>query len=80
MKLDEWLWDQETQLDLWRELINGMKVWSVGTVRRTFYQTPTHIQEALLHQDAIGWTNLLKGCMDVGWTEAQALHYKMIGS
>jgi hypothetical protein len=80
MKLDEWLRDQETQPDIRRELINGMKAWSVGTVQRTFYQTPTNIKEVLLHQDAIGWTNLLKGCMDVGWTEAQALYYKMIGS
>jgi hypothetical protein len=80
VKLDEWLRDQETQPDIQRELINGMKAWSVGTVRRTFYQTPTHIKEALLHQDAIGWTNLLEGCMDAGWTEAQALYYKTIGS
>jgi hypothetical protein len=37
VKLDEWLRDQETQPDIWRQLINGMKAWSVGTVRRTFY-------------------------------------------
>jgi hypothetical protein len=80
VKLDEWLQDHETQPDIRRELINGMKAWSVGTVRRTFYNTPTQIQEVLLHQDAIGWTNLLEGCMDVGWTETQASYYKMIGS
>jgi hypothetical protein len=80
VKLDEWLRDQETQPDIRRELINGMKAWSVGIERRTFYQTPIHIQAALIHQDAIGWTNLLEGCIDIGWTEAQALYYKTIGS
>jgi hypothetical protein len=80
VKLDEWLRDQETQPDVRRELINGIKAWSVDTERRTFYQTPTHIREVLTHQDHIGWTNLLEGCIDVGWTEAQALYYKTIGS
>jgi hypothetical protein len=79
-KLDTWLEQQDTQPDLRRELINGMKAWSVGTSRQTFYRTPPHIRQALVHQDAIGWTNLLEGCMANGWTEAQDLYYRMIGS
>jgi hypothetical protein len=79
-KLDTWLEQQDTQPDLQRELINGMKAWSVGTSRQTFYRTPPHIRQALVHQDAIGWTNLLEGCMANGWTEAQDLYYRMIGS
>jgi hypothetical protein len=79
-KLDTWLEQQDTQPDLRRELINGMKAWSVGTPRRTFYRTPPHIRQALVHQDAIGWNNLLEGCFATGWTEAQALYYCTIGS
>ena len=79
-KLDTWLEQQDTQPDLRCELINGMKAWSVGTPRRTFYCTPPHICQALVHQDAIGWTNLLEGCFATGWTEAQALYYHTIGS
>jgi hypothetical protein len=75
LKLDTWLEQQDTLPDLRRELINGMKAWSVGTQRRTFYCTPLHICQALEHQDAIGWTNLLEGCIANGWTEAQELYY-----
>jgi hypothetical protein len=79
-KLDTWLEQQDTQPDLQRELINGMKAWSVGTPRRTSDCTPLHLRQALVHQDAIGWTNLLEGCMANGWTEAQNLYNRMIGS
>jgi hypothetical protein len=79
-KLDTWLSEQETQPDLRRELINGLKSWSVGVQRRTFYQTPLHISQVLDSQDEIGWTNLLEGCFDKGWTEAQELYYRSIGS
>ena len=74
LKLDTWLAEQDTQPELRRELINGMKSWSVGIPRQTFSHMPTHIHQVLVHQDAIGWTNLLEGCMDNGWTEAQALY------
>ena len=80
IKLDAWLEEQETQPEIRHELINGMKAWSTGTVQRTFYRTPAHIRQVLVYQDAIGWTNLLEGCIDKGWTEAQALYYRVIGS
>ena len=73
LKLDTWLEQQDMQPELRRELINGMKAWS-------FHCTPLHIRQALVHQDAIGWTNLLEGCIANGWTEAQALYYHTIGS
>jgi hypothetical protein len=80
LKLEAWLEEHETQPELRRELINGLKAWSVGTVRRTFHQTPDHIRQVLAYQDAIGWTNLFEGCFDNGWMEAQALYYRAIGS
>jgi hypothetical protein len=79
-KLDTWLEQQDTHPDLRRELVNGLQAWSVGTLRWTFYRTPLHISQVLLQQDEIGWTNLLEGCMARGWTEAQELYYRMIGS
>jgi hypothetical protein len=79
-KLDTWLQEQETQPDLRRELINGLKSWSVGIPRVTFYCTPPHIRQVLDYQDGIGWTNLLEGCIDIGWMEVQALYYRTIGS
>jgi hypothetical protein len=80
LKLDTWLEEQQTQPDLRKELINGLRAWSVGTTRRTFYRTPDNIRQTLEWQDTIGWTNLLEGCVDEGWTEAQALYYRTIGS
>jgi hypothetical protein len=79
-KLDTWLEQQETHPDIRRELINGLKAWSTGTPRHTFYRTPTHIRQTLVHQDAIGWTNLLEGCIATGWMEAQSAYYRMISS
>ena len=79
-QLDNWLEQQETHPDLRRELINGLKAWSTGTPRHTFYRTPRYIRQILVHQDAIGWTNLLEGCMATGWTEAQSAYYRMINS
>ena len=79
-KLDMWLGEQEMQPDLRKELINGLKSWSVGVQRRTFYQMPLHICQVLDSQDEIGWTNLLEGCFNKGWTEVQALYYRTIGS
>ena len=75
IKLDTWLEEQQMQPELRKELINGLRAWSVGTVRRTFYRTPDNIWQALEWQDSIGWTNLLEGCADEGWMEAQALYY-----
>jgi hypothetical protein len=75
-----WLAENETQPEIRRELINGLKAWSVGTVWRTFHRTPEHIRQVLEYQDAIGWTNLFEGCLDSGWMEAQALYYRAIGS
>jgi len=80
LKLEAWLEEHETQPEIRRELINGLKAWSVGTVRRTFHHTPDHIRQVLAYQDAIGWTNLFEGCFDNGWMEAQALYYREIGS
>ena len=74
-KLDTWLEQQETHPDLRRELINGLKAWSTGTPRHTFYCTPIHTRQLLVHQDAIGWTNLLEGCIATGWMEAQSAYY-----
>ena len=48
--------------------------------RYTFHSTPIHIHHVLAHQDAIGWTNLLEGCIDKGWTETQSAYYRMISS
>ena len=79
-KLDNWLEQQETHPDLRRELINGLKAWSMGTTRHTFHRTPMYIRQILVHQDAIGWTNLLEGCIATGWTEAQSAYYQMIHS
>jgi hypothetical protein len=45
LKLDVWLAENETQPEIRREMINGLKAWSVGTVRRTFHHTPEHIQQ-----------------------------------
>ena len=42
-KLDNWLEQQETHPDLRRELINGLKAWSTGTPRYTFYCMPVYI-------------------------------------
>jgi hypothetical protein len=80
VKLDTWLEQQDTHPALRRELVNGLKAWSVGTQRCTSYRTPLHIGQALLQQDEIGWTNLLEGCMANGWTDAQELYYRSIGS
>jgi hypothetical protein len=80
LKLEVWLEENETQPEIRRELINGLKAWSVGTVRRTFHQMPDHIRQVLAYQDAIGWTNLFEGCFDNRCMEAQALYYRAIGS
>ena len=79
-KLDNWLEQQETHPDLRRELINGLKAWSTGMPHHTFHHTPMYIQQILVHQDAIGWTNLLEGCIATGWMEAQSMYYRMIRS
>ena len=39
-----------------------------------------YIRQILVHQDTIGWTNLLEGCIATGWTEAQSAYYRMISS
>jgi hypothetical protein len=79
-KLDTWMENQETQPDLRREMINGLQAWSVGMGRTTHVRTPLHIRHLLEEQDTIGWTNMVEGCMAMGWTEAQELYLRMIGS
>jgi hypothetical protein len=80
LKLEVWLEENETQPEIRHELINGLKAWSVGTIRQTFHCMPDHIWQVLEYQDAIGRTNLFEGCFDNGWMEAQALYYQAIGS
>jgi hypothetical protein len=80
IKLDTWLEENQTQSEVRKELTNGLRAWSVGTERGTFYRTPDNIRQVLDWQDSIGWTNLLEGCADVGWMEAQDLYYRAIGS
>ena len=79
-KLDNWLEQQETHPNFWRELINGLKAWSMGTPCHTFYHMPMYIRHILVHQDTIGWTNLPEGCIATGWMEAQSAYYQMISS
>jgi hypothetical protein len=57
-----------------------VEVFFSRNTERNFYRTLPHIRQVLVHQDAIGWTNLLEGCIDNGWTEVQALYYRTIGS
>jgi hypothetical protein len=79
-ELESWLDKQQTHPELLKELMNGLRAWSVGVVRMTSYGTSDSIREAVEQQDEIGWSNMIEGWVAIGWTEVQEAYYRSLGS
>jgi hypothetical protein len=65
-ELESWIDKQQMHPELLKELMNGMRAWSVGVVRLTSYGTSDSIREAVEQQDEIGWSNMIEGWVAIG--------------
>ena len=78
--LQQWMKDKKTVLELQHALSKRITTWSFGTPLHPLVTSSLMINNAILSQDEIGWTNFFEGCQARGWAEIQDLHYWSIDS
>jgi len=69
--LGDWLQVQNTNLEIWNELVSGLQQWQNNDSTKTALQT-TEAQE----QQLLGWEMMMEGIISCQWRETQVAYWK----
>jgi hypothetical protein len=69
-----------TDPDVQKALSTRLTSWLLGMPYAVILTVRREVQAAVGAQDAIGWTNMVEGCVALQWEEVQDQYYQAIGS
>jgi hypothetical protein len=69
-----------TDPDVQKALSMRLMSWSLGMPYVVILTVKGEVQAAVGSQEAIGWMNMVEGCIALQWEEVQDWYYQAIGS
>ena len=72
--------DQDGDPELIEAVVENLRAWRGSTPFPTETPISDSLQEAMRHQDRIGWKSFMEGFISHKWVQCQREHYELVGS